>query len=208
MYSAAQNVISRTSGDVTRLSTGDSLSNPACVAAAREASSGAHQFALVIGVPFAARMTAMRLRRNGFTLVELLIAVAIIGIVAAIAIPALTSSLQRARQKRTMGEMRTIATAISAYATDYPFMPKVGPGTADVLAPYLVPTYVRHMTSLDGWQRPIYYEAVGMDYTVRSFGANGVEQTSLKFGPTTSFSDNIVVSNGVFVQWPDGMQTN
>ena len=150
----------------------------------------------------------MRSKQRGFTLIELLITVAIIGIVAAIAIPGLTSSIQRARQKRTLAELRTIATAISAYGTDYPFMPKVGPGTADILQPYLIPTYVRHLTGLDGWQRPIYYEANGIDYTVKSLGAHGVEQTSLRFGPTTSFSDNIVVFNGVFVQWPDGMQTN
>jgi len=150
----------------------------------------------------------MRRARNGFTLVELLIAVAIIGIIAAISIPALTASIQRARQKRSMAELRTIALAVSAYATDYPFMPKVGPGTADLLVPYLVPTYVRNISGLDGWQRPIYYEAAGIDYTIKSLGAQGIEQATLALGPTTSFTDNIVISNGLFVQWPDGMQTN
>jgi type II secretion system protein G len=150
----------------------------------------------------------MRPRRNGFTLIELLITVAIIGIVAAISIPALTSSIQRARQKRTMAELRSIATAISAYATDYPFMPKVGPGNAEILAPYLVPTFMRNLPGLDGWQRPIYYEASGIDYTIKSLGAYGIDQSSVRLGPTTSFSDNIVMSNGIFTQWPDGMQTN
>jgi type II secretion system protein G len=150
----------------------------------------------------------MRAKARGFTLVELLIVVAIIGLLAAIAIPALTSSIQRARQKRTIAELRAIGTAVSSYATDYPFMPKVGPGTAEILVPYLVPTYVRHLTGLDGWQRLMWYEANELSYTVMSFGSDGLAQSSLTLGPTTSFSDDIVVSNGVFVQWPDGIQTN
>jgi hypothetical protein len=43
---------------------------------------------------------------------------------------------------------------------------------------------------------------------LKSFGSDGLAQSSLAFGPTTNFSDDIVISNGVFVQWPDGMQTN
>ena len=50
----------------------------------------------------------MTKRNNkGFTLIELLIVVAIIGIIVAIAIPNLLNAIQRAKQKRTMGDMRT-----------------------------------------------------------------------------------------------------
>jgi len=150
----------------------------------------------------------MRSRTAGFTLIELLIVVAIIGMVAAIAIPALTSSIQRARQKRTVAELRSIATAVSSYAIDYSYMPRVGPGNASILAPYLVPTYVKTMPGLDGWQRPIVYEANELEYTLWSFGADGLQQPGPPAGVATTFSADIVVSNGVFVQWPDGMQTN
>ena len=62
-------------------------------------------------------------RQSGFTLIELLIVVAIIGIIAAIAIPNLLNAIDRSKQKRTMADMRSIGTACEEYAIDNNFYP-------------------------------------------------------------------------------------
>src|SRR5438067_13759393 len=57
-------------------------------------------------------------RQRGFTILEVLIVVAIIGIIAAIAIANYMNAAQRARQKRTMANIRSIGVAWESRAVD------------------------------------------------------------------------------------------
>ena len=56
--------------------------------------------------------------KKGFTLIELLIVVAIIGILAAIAVPNFLNAQVRAKVARVQGDFRTIATALEMYRLD------------------------------------------------------------------------------------------
>lgn len=148
----------------------------------------------------------MRRPTAGFTLAELLIVVAIIGIITAIAIPNLSQAVDRAKQRRTMSDMRAIAIAVSSYGVDFVRVPAVADGWVADIVPSLQPTYLKLVPKVDGWSNSIRYQGVGLDYTLWSYARGGILQNPLPLRPTTNFTDDIVMVNGVFVQWPDGMQ--
>jgi type II secretion system protein G len=158
------------------------------------------------------------MKRQGFTLIELLIVIAIIGIVAAIAIPNLLTALQKGKQKATMGDMKSIGMAIESYMTDLYMAPGAG-AIADVngLTAFLAPFYIKVIPKQDGWGGTYMYEsgAIGINqdlYSITSYGRGsltngGTVDRDITLSPyivTTmvGFANDIVYSNGNFTFSP------
>jgi type II secretory pathway pseudopilin PulG len=155
------------------------------------------------------------------------------GILAAIAVPNLLRAMNRGRQKRTMADLRTIATALEAFATDkndYNVDSFRGPDTVkgtdtrmdfealhrvrfSDLERALSPTYIRKMPRIDGWGHEFEiaigdYDVKGRAqlYALRSPGSDGiVERGPYVYGPTEKFEDDVVLSLGNFIRYPEGV---
>jgi prepilin-type N-terminal cleavage/methylation domain-containing protein len=175
-------------------------------------------------------LNRIRNRQKGFTLIELLIVVAIIGIIAALLIPNFLDALQKAKQKRTVGDMRSTGTAMFSWLTDQLSAAAAGQGvttvsvsnyatgaltSADTIDDVLVPRYIQVVPPQDGWKSDfVYYLKTGtnvLDEQVMLIGSGGKnkafdggEYVVSGFDPT-DYDQDIVWADGFFVRWPQGV---
>lgn len=143
------------------------------------------------------KMRKLLRRDEGFSLIELLIVVAIIGIIAAIAVPQLMNAMDRGRQRRSMADMRNIATANGTMRVD------TG-AYAGALA-NLQPTYMQVAPTEDGWGNAWVYSTGADTYTITSQGSDGAAGPA---PPATwvnePYDPDIVMTDGQFTQAPTG----
>ena len=126
-----------------------------------------------------------RIRRNGragFTLIEILLVVVIIGILAGIALPKLSGHTRRAEIAKTRAEIENIGTALSQFELDLGEFPKslqelvTSPGSDRWNGPYLTKGM-----PMDPWKRSYVYACPGQHnpktYDLSSLGPDGVESS-------------------------------
>ena len=137
-------------------------------------------------------------RERGFTLIEMIVVVAVLGILVAIVVPALLTAVNRSRQRRSMAEMHNIAKANGTYSVD-------NGSYVNALAG-LQPDYMMIVPVNDAWGNAFNYAAGGgnLPYTLSSFGSDGAAGPAAPIPwMNEPFEPDLIMNTGQFTQAPE-----
>jgi general secretion pathway protein G len=165
-----------------------------------------------------------RSQKKGFTAVELIVIVTIVGLIFIVLLPYYLETLQKAKQRKTMANVNSIGKAMMNWMTDQAGAAAAGASTTDImdlenfnavtheeLDAIMVPIYLANIPASDGWGSELEYFLKVVDFNaedasgIRSPGSDGIfDGTTYSMAPfvSTDYKQDIVWADGLFVRWP------
>jgi general secretion pathway protein G len=136
---------------------------------------------------------------RGFTLLELIIVVAIIGILASIAMPLYAEIRAKATVSRAIGEIRNLETEINAYFTEKENLPVniTDLGRGDILDPWGRKYEYQLIATAGGAERKLFGISLNTGYDLYSKGKDGQSAPSL--ADPKSKDDVVLANDGGYV---------
>lgn len=122
------------------------------------------------------------MRAAGYTLLELLLVLAVLGMLAALVAPGMAGRTEQARRVRALADMQTIAERLDLYRLDAGRFPTTEQGLAALVEPPAAPPRPLRWNPdgyldqalVDPWGAPYAYTATSDHaYRLRSLGADG-----------------------------------
>jgi general secretion pathway protein G len=134
---------------------------------------------------------------DGFTLLEVMVVVFILGLLATLVAPTLLGRAEDARRTKALADMKSVAQALDLYRLDSGDYPTTAQGLEALVRRPETPPVPRNWkpegyldrVPVDPWGTPYVYVAGGGRYTLRSLGADGVEGGEGKFADLDSRHD-------------------
>ncbi|HDZ08711.1 type II secretion system major pseudopilin GspG [Pseudohongiella sp.] len=120
-------------------------------------------------------MAQTAVRQRGFTIIELLIVMAILGMLAVMVAPNLFNQADSARRDAVLSQISSLGSALDAYRLDIGQYPDSLDGLVRDTSGRSTwnGPYIRGELPVDPWGNDYQYESEGRDYTLMSYGADG-----------------------------------
>jgi general secretion pathway protein G len=137
-------------------------------------------------------------RRSAFTLVEVVVAVLLVGALAAVTIPTIRARMQEGYEDSIAGEFSTIQSALIAYRQDvgkYP--PTLNYLTALPASPVDFCNVPLSATAQANWRGPYVTRVIPLGFL--TYGVSQNDQVFYRLGPTTGVSPVIGDANATFI---------
>ena len=131
--------------------------------------------------------------QDGFTLIEIMVVILIIGLLALMVVPRLRGVADRAKRTKAQADIQELKQGLDRYYLDNGSYPTTDQGLQALVTPptagrvpsnYEQGGYIEKLPS-DPWGNQYFYQSDGSSYALKSFGPDGVQSADDIDGSST-----------------------